>query len=194
MSTTANIGLAKKLNIFAVIISIAVLGLVGVMRIPHFKIDLGIDFSFLPPIHATFNCGVAIALVAALYFVKQKNIEAHKKAIYIAFGLSVLFLVSYVLYHFTTPETVFGDLNGDRKVDANELLEVGNMRSIYLSILFSHIVLAAVIFPFTLFTFIRAYTGQISKHRKMAKWVFPIWLYVAVTGPICYFMLRPYYL
>lgn len=193
MSTQPNVALAKKMNIAAIIVSIAVLGLVGVMRIPHFKIDLGIDFSFLPPLHATFNVGVAISLIAALYFVKQKNIEAHRKAIYIAFGLSFLFLLSYVLYHFTTAETVFGDLNGDRKVDAEEMLQLGSMRTIYLSILFSHIVLAALIFPFTLFTFIRAYTGQIERHRKMAKWVFPFWLYVAVTGPICYLMLMPYY-
>jgi putative membrane protein len=70
---------------------------------------------------------------------------------------------------------------------------VSGIRPFYLVLLLSHIALAAGIFPFILFTFIRAYTNQIERHRKMARWVFPLWLYVAITGPICYFMLSPYY-
>lgn len=119
--------------------------------------------------------------------------EAHRNAMYLAIGLSALFLLSYVAYHFTTPETVFGDMNHDGIVDAAELAAVGSMRTAYLVLLLSHITLAGLIFPFILFTFIRAYTGQFEKHRKMAKWVWPIWFYVAVTGPIVYLMLLPYY-
>lgn len=174
-----NKALAKKLNIVASIITVLVLALVGVMRIPHFKIPTSIDFSFLPPIHAALNTMTAIALIMAVYFVKQKNIAAHQKCNYLALGFSALFLVFYVVYHFTTAETLY--------------CKQGTIRSIYFFILITHIVLAAVIFPFVLFTFIRAYTGQIEKHRKMAKWVFPIWLYVAITGPIVYFMLQPCY-
>ncbi|GJM33182.1 MAG: hypothetical protein DHS20C18_21830 [Saprospiraceae bacterium] len=189
----ANIQLAKKLNVWATVITIVVLILIGLMR--RVKVDLpaGWDFSFLPPFHATVNALTAVVLLIAFYFIKQKNIEAHRKSIYLAIGLSVLFLLSYVAYHFTTPETIFGDANHDGLVDAAELAAVGSMRTIYLVLLLSHIVLAALILPFILFTFIRAYTNQIDRHRKMARWVFPFWLYVALTGPICYIMLMPYY-
>ncbi len=171
--------LAKKLNIAAWITTVIVLALVGVMRIPTMKIDLGIDFTFLPPIHAALNTLTAIALIMAFYFVKQKNIAAHQKCNYWALGFSALFFVFYVLYHFTTSETLY--------------CKQGTIRSIYFFMLISHIVLAGGVFPFVLFTFIRAYTGQIEKHRRMAKWVFPIWLYVAITGPIVYFMLQACY-
>lgn len=190
----ANLALEKKLNKLAWVITVVVLLLVGLMRGPY-KIPLpeGWSLGFLPPFHATVNALTAVMLIAALYFVKTGNIEAHKKSIFLAFGFSAMFLLSYVAYHFTTAETLFGDLNGDRIVDAGEKLEAGFTRTVYFAILISHIVLAAVIFPFTLFTFIRAFTNQIDRHKKMARWVFPIWLYVAITGPVCYWMLSPYY-
>jgi len=183
--------LAKKLNIAAIVISVAVLFLVGLMR--QVKLDVGIDFSFLPPIHASLNALCALSLIAALYFIKTKQVDLHQKAVYTALGLSFLFLLSYVAYHFTTPETIFGDLNGDRDLSPEEIALAGSSRTIYLIILLSHIVLAAVSLPFILFTFIRGYTGQYEKHKKMARWVYPIWLYVAITGPICYLLLAPYY-
>ncbi|PHN05012.1 DUF420 domain-containing protein [Flavilitoribacter nigricans] len=189
----ANLSLARKLNVYAWIISGAVLFLVGLMR--RVKIDLpaGWDMSFLPPFHATLNALTAVVLLVALYFIKQKNIEAHRKAIYVAMGLSVLFLLSYVAYHFTTPETIFGDADGNGVLSDAERLEVAGQRTVYLVLLLTHIVLAALILPFILFTFIRAYTGQFEKHRKMARWVWPLWFYVAITGPIAYYMLAPYY-
>ncbi|MCB0662259.1 MAG: DUF420 domain-containing protein [Saprospiraceae bacterium] len=169
--------LEKKLNRIAWVVTVVVLLLVGMMR--RVKIDVGIDFSFLPPFHATVNAITALVLIYAFIKIKNKQVEAHRKAIYVAIGLSLLFLLSYVLYHFTTEETRFG---GE-----------GAIRYVYFFLLITHVVLAAVIFPFILFTFNRAYTGQFDKHRKMARWVFPIWLYVAITGPICYIMLMPYY-
>lgn len=172
-----NLPLAKKLNIVASIVSAIVLVLVVIMRRIHF--ETSIDFSFLPPFHATLNAFAAVALIASFYFIKNKNIDAHRKANFLALGLSVLFLLSYVIYHFTTEATKFG---GE-----------GTIRYVYFFFLITHVILAAVILPFILFTFIRAYTGQIERHRKMAKWVYPFWLYVAITGPICYLMLRPYY-
>ena len=188
-----NLQLAKKLNIAAWIITAVVLLLVGMMRRVKISLPEGWDFSILPPFHATMNALTAVVLLIAYYFIKQKNVEAHRKAIYVAIGCSVLFLMSYVAYHFTTPETLFGDSNHDGQVSAPELAALGSSRTIYLILLLSHIVLAALTLPFILFTFIRAYTNQIDKHRKMARWVFPLWLYVAITGPICYFMLMPYY-
>ncbi|MCO6475547.1 MAG: DUF420 domain-containing protein [Phaeodactylibacter sp.] len=188
-----NLQLAKQLNTAAWVATGAVLLLVGLMRRVKIPIPDGWDLGFLPPFHATVNALTAVVLVAAYYFIRQKNIEAHRRAIYIAVGLSVLFLLSYVAYHFTTPETIYGDLNRDGSLSAEELAAAGSSRIWYLALLLSHIVLAALIFPFILFTFIRAYTGQYARHRKMARWVFPVWLYVAVTGPVVYYMLMPYY-
>lgn len=172
-----NILLAKKLNIVAYVITAAVLLLVGLMR--QYKIDLGVDFSFLPPVHASFNAIVAVCLILALYFIKSKNIEAHKKSIFAAMFFSFLFLLSYVLYHFTTVETLY--------------CGTGGMRTVYFILLISHIVLAAVSLPFILLTFIRGFTLQVERHKKMARWVWPIWFYVAVSGPLCYLMLKPCY-
>jgi putative membrane protein len=97
----------------------------------------------------------------------------------VAMSLSVLFLLSYVAYHMTSEPTRFGG--------------VGSIRTVYFMLLASHILLAAVSLPFILFTFIAAWTNRFKAHRKLARWVFPLWLYVALTGPICYWMLRPYY-
>ncbi|MEL6718994.1 MAG: DUF420 domain-containing protein, partial [Bacteroidota bacterium] len=110
-----------------------------------------------------------------------------------ALVLSAIFLLSYVAYHFTNDPTIYGDLNGDGILDDAEKGQIGGMRTVYLVLLLTHIVLAAVIFPFILFTFIRAFTNQFAKHKKIARWVYPLWLYVAVTGPILYWMLKPYY-
>ena len=189
----ANLKLEKKLNVAAWIVTGAVLILVGLMRRVKIPLPDGWDFSFLPPFHATLNALTAVVLIAAFYFIKQKNIEAHRKAMFGAIGLSVLFLLSYVAYHFTSPEVIFGDLDADGILNETERAAVAGIRPYYLVLLISHITLAGLILPFILFTFIRAYTNQIERHRKMARWVFPIWLYVAITGPICYFMLMPYY-
>lgn len=175
--TQENLQLAKRLNIAAYIISAVVLGLVVTMR--YISIDLGIDFSFLPPFHASVNAITAVVLILALIFIKQGKVQQHRNAIFLAISLSVVFLLSYVLYHITTPPTTY---EGE-----------GILRGIYFFLLITHVVLAAVIFPFILFTFIRAYTNQFDRHKKMARWVWPIWFYVALTGPICYLMLMPYY-
>ncbi len=171
------IRLEKRLNLLAYVVSAAVLFLVVLMR--RVKLDLGTDFSFLPPFHASLNALTAVILLMALWFIKRKNVQAHRRAIYVAMMTSALFLLSYVLYHFTTPETRYG---GE-----------GLLRYIYFFLLITHVVLAAAVLPFILLTFNRAYTGQFERHKKMARWVFPLWLYVAITGPICYLMLRPYY-
>lgn len=187
--------LEKFLKITTWVITALVLVLVGLMRQPELKIELppGIDFKFLPPIHAALNTGVAILLVAAVLAVKAGRIQAHKALILGAMGLSVLFLLGYVAYHFTNDETIFGDLNGNGLVDSEEFEKVGSTRYVYVVLLITHIVAAGVSLPLILLTFTAAWTNHFRKHRNMARWVFPVWLYVAVTGPICYLMLRPYY-
>jgi putative membrane protein len=170
-----NLKLAKKLNKYAVIVSAAVLILVASMRKIH--IDLGIDFSFLPTIYSITNVLVAICLIRALLFIRQKRIAEHKQMVTIALSLSAAFLLMYVLYHITTPEIKYcGE---------------GAIRTAYFALLITHIVLAAVSFPFILFTFIRGFTMQVEKHKAMSKYVFWVWLYVSITGPIVYLMLRP---
>lgn len=177
MAASSDRALEKRMNVVAYVVSFLVLILVGLMR--RVKIDLGMDFGFLPPFHASLNALTAIILIVAYVFIRQKKVEAHRRAIYAAMACSALFLLSYVLYHFTTPETRFG---GE-----------GGLRYLYFFFLITHVVLAALILPFILLTFNRAYTNQFDRHRKMARWVFPLWLYVALTGPICYLMLKPYY-
>lgn len=193
MSQTANSPLAKKLNTLAWIATGAVLILVALMREVKIPVPEGVSFGWLPPIYSTLNALTAVALVIALVFIKQKKVEQHRKTIYFALACSVLFLLAYVLYHFTTPATLFGDADHNGILSAAEQSAVAGIRPFYLVLLLSHISLAALSLPFILFTFIRAYTGQYERHRKMARWVFPVWLYVAITGPVCYFMLMPYY-
>ena len=151
--------------------------LLGLMR--RYRIETDIDFGFLPGFYSVINAFVAVILIYAVVQIKKGNKKLHQKAMVIALVLSLFFLLSYVVYHFTTPETKYcGD---------------GISRIIYFILLISHIVLAAVTFPFILFTFVRGYLADYQRHKKMAKWVFPLWLYVAITGPIIYLMLRPCY-
>lgn len=187
----ANDSLETKLNRVAWGLSGAVLLLVGLMR--RVKLPSPVDFGFLPPVHAALNALTAGVLVAALLAIKRKQVELHRKLVYAALTTSGLFLLSYVAYHFTKAEVLFGDRNHDGALAADELAAVAGLRPVYLALLASHVVLAAVVLPFVLMTFNRAYTKSFARHRAMARKVFPVWLYVAVTGPVCYLMLRPYY-
>lgn len=186
-----NLALSKKLNIAAWVVTVIVLVFAAIMH--RITLDVGVDFSFLPPLYSALNALTGVVLILALYQIKQKNIQAHQRLMTTAVVLSALFLVGYVIYHLTNPDTKFGDINHDGVLDDGELAAVSGIRTFYLIILISHIILAAVILPFILFTYIRAYTNQIAKHRKMARWVYPLWLYVAVTGPILYWMIKPFY-
>ena len=133
----------------------------------------------LPKINAYLNGGSAVLLVLALVFVKRNNIKGHTLAIYGAMILSLVFLICYVLYHLSTQPTPYG---GE-----------GAMKTVYYVLLITHIILAGIQAPFVLFAFAHAYTGQYQKHKKLVKLAFPIWLYVSITGVICYIMLAPYY-
>ncbi|HPQ21872.1 MAG TPA: DUF420 domain-containing protein [Saprospiraceae bacterium] len=168
----------KQAKILALVLVVLVYMLVGMMRMPT-KLDLGMEFSFLPMVSAILNTLVAICLILAFRAIKSKNVSVHKKYINRAMFLSALFLLSYVLYHFTTVETKYcGE---------------GMMRIIYFTVLISHIVLAGISLPFILFTYILGFYDRVEKHRKLAKWVFPIWLYVAISGPLTYLLLMPCY-
>ncbi len=171
--------------------SAIVLILVYIMR----EVTLNVDWnvSFLPAVNATLNALTAVALLFSLYFVKQRNFVAHRNANATALGLSVVFLLCYVAYHFTTPEVLFGDSNQDGMLSVAERAQVSDIRPVYLVILISHITLAGILLPFILLTTVRALVGKWTLHRRMARYVWPLWLYVAITGPVVYLMLRSYY-
>ena len=185
--------LLKKMKLAVWIISTAVLALVILMQKVKIQLPDGLSFSFLPPFHALLNTLAAISLIMALISIKKGNALVHQRWIYCAMICSFIFLLSYVAYHFTTQETKFGDLNGDRQLSATEIYEAGSTRMVYYVILLSHIALAAISLPFILLTFCYGFTNHFEKHRKLSRKIFPVWLYVAITGPVVYFMLMPYY-
>ena len=137
------------------------------------------DVHYFAFANSIINSGVAILLVAALVAVKKKNIILHKKLMLGALLLSVLFLISYVLHHLFAGDTKYG---GD-----------GVIRYFYYFILITHIVLAAVIMPFILFTAYRGLSGSYAKHKKLARITWPLWFYVSITGVLIYWMISPYY-
>jgi putative membrane protein len=139
----------------------------------------GLDVSALPRLHAVLNGTTALLLLAGYAAIRSRRIRWHKAAMVSAFGLSCVFLVSYVLYHSQAPESSFGG--------------VGWIRPTYFVILISHIALAPVVLPLALYSVIRALRGEFARHRRIARWTFPLWLYVAVTGVVVFLLMVPYY-
>lgn len=135
--------------------------------------------TLLPGLNAIINGTCSVLLLVSLYFIKQKNIVAHKTTNIITFALSSIFLVSYVLYHYFADETIFPIDNP--------------LRPVYLLILVSHIVLAALVLPLVLLSFYHGLLMNVERHKKLVRFTFPIWLYVTVTGVIVYLMISPYY-
>jgi putative membrane protein len=184
----------KNLNIPIIIISITIpLAVAFLIMGPANKINPGFNTSSLPLFHAILNSTTAIFLLASLYFIKNKRIQAHKRANLIAVILSAVFLISYVIYHSSNPSVKYGDLNHDGILNQNEKLEAGSLRYVYYFILSSHIILSGIIIPFVLFTLQGAFQGKIEKHRKLARITWPLWFYVAVTGVVVYIMISPFY-
>ena len=158
---------------FVVFAAVVILGRVKL------EVDLGFDVHIFAAINAVINSAIAVLLIAALWAVKAKKYLLHKQMMMTALLLSVLFLVSYIAHHLLAGDTKFG---GE-----------GPIRTIYYIILVTHIFLAAIILPFILFTAYRALTAEYATHKKLAKYTWPLWLYVAITGPVVYWMISPYY-
>ncbi|MGQ0829276.1 MAG: DUF420 domain-containing protein [Bacteroidota bacterium] len=133
----------------------------------------------LPKLNAMINGTCSFLLLLSLYFIKQKDIATHKKINILTFVLSSVFLLSYITYHWLAQETSFPKDNP--------------LRPVYLAILISHIVLAAVVLPLILLSFHKGLQMQVEKHKKLVRWSYPVWLYVTVTGVIVYMMISPYY-
>lgn len=177
------------IGIFSVVVFTAVVVLGRV------KLDIGVNFDvhIFAKINAFINASIAVLLVAALVAVKQKSYALHKRIMMLALLLSVAFLVSYIAHHLLAGEAKFGDSDHDGLVSEAEKLAMGSMRMVYYIILITHIFLAAIILPFILFTAYRGLTGEYAQHKKIAKITWPLWFYVAVTGPVVYWLISPYY-
>ena len=185
--------LARKLRVTVWIVSAVVLLLVALMRTPY-KIPVSREIEewirILPETMAAINVVVAALLLGGLWCIVRKSYRAHKWFMTTALALSGVFLLCYVTYHFTMFETKFGDSDGNMVVDEKEKAQWGKVRVVYLVILFSHILAAAVSFPMILMTFVHSWTRNFEKHKKLARKTIPIWFYVANTGPHSYWMLH----
>ena len=177
------------IGIFSVVVFVAVTFL------SKFSLDVELPFDkhIFALTNALLNTAVCILLVAALFAVKNGNFQLHKNLMLYAMFLSVLFLVSYIAHHLFAGEAKFGDSNFNGELDAAEAAAVGNTRPFYLILLSTHIILAATSLPFILFTAYRGLTGEYEDHKRKAKRMWPIWFYVAATGPLVYWMIKPYY-
>lgn len=134
---------------------------------------------FLPPIYASINAITAIVLILAVISIKKGNKAKHERLIKTAITLSCLFLLLYVIYHITSTSTPYGG--------------TGTLRYIYFFVLITHIFLSVIVIPFVLITYMRGILGDYEKHKKIARFTFPLWLYVAISGVIVYLLISPYY-
>lgn len=166
----------QLINILSIAIPVAVAILLGIRQ----KVDLGSWTTYLPHLNGIINSLTAILLIMGLYFIRQKNVVAHRTTMLGAFTLGSVFLVSYVLYHLSNESTAFG---GE-----------GWIRPVYYFLLISHIVLSVVVVWFVLKALYFALSGQYDQHRRVVKWAYPIWLYVSITGVVVYLMIKPYYI
>ena len=170
----------KKANILIIIFSVIVF--VAVVFLSRIKLEIELPFNvhLFAKINAVINSMVSFLLLVGLLAVKRGNYRLHKKVMMTAMVLSLLFLVSYICHHLFSDSTSYG---GD-----------GFVKGVYYFILITHIILAAIILPFILFTSYRALIAEWPGHRKLAKITWPIWFYVSVTGVVVYWMISPYYL
>lgn len=172
---------SKTINIVIAVISVAVPALViAMLKITPPEIAHTLNLNVFPKLHAFINSGTTICLLTGLFFIKNKNSRSHRLAMLTALMLSVVFLLSYVVYHTLKAE--------DSKFGGEGLI-----RYVYFFILISHIILSAVVLPFVLKTFSFAFQNNFVQHKKWAKFTYPLWLYVAITGVLVYVFMAPYY-
>ena len=167
----------KRFNKFIAVVSVVIPVVVAVLfgvKLPNVE-----PLSFLPPIYAGINGLTAVLLIVAVLAIKKGNQRVHQRVMTLNILLSVLFLLMYIAYHMTSESTSYG---GE-----------GLVRYLYYFILITHIVLSIALIPLVLRTYAKAYLKDYVGHRALARYTFPIWLYVAVTGVVVYVMISPYY-
>lgn len=172
---------------FVVFAAVVILGRV------QLTVSLNFDVHIFAFINAVINSVIAVLLIAALIAIKNRSFHVHKKLMLTALVLSIIFLLSYITHKLLAGEAVFGDDNHDGILSSVEEVAVSSIRPVYLFILITHIILAAGILPFILFTAYRALIGEYTAHKKLAKYTWPLWFYVAITGPVVYLLISPYY-
>ena len=167
---------------FTFIVSAIVFVAVVLLGRIELNVDLGFNKHLFAKANALINTFVALLLLSGLWAAKDKRYATHKYLMLWAIGLSVLFLLSYICHHLFAGSTPYGDEH------------TGGMSKIfYYSILFTHIPLAGLVLPFILLSAYRAMIGEYDKHKKLVRYTWPIWFYVAVSGVIVYVMISPYY-
>ena len=183
----------KQASILIILVCLIVF--IAITAFASIKIDVKLPFDphIFAGINDALNATVSILLLAALWAVRKHNFELHKKIMLTAILLSVMFLISYIAHHLLTDATKFGDLNLDGIISPEEKEAAGPVRIVYYILLLTHIPLAGIILPFILFTAYRAGTGEYSKHKKLARFTWPVWFYVAVSGVLVYLLIEPYY-
>jgi putative membrane protein len=175
--TSTKVNYVKKYKVWIWAVSIlipVVVAILFMIRIPNVA-----PLNFLPPIYAAINGLTAVVLFLAYLAIRRKNITLHELLMKTAISLSVIFLVMYVAYHMTSDPTPYGGQ--------------GSIRYVYYFILISHILLSIGIIPLVLITYVRAISDLFYDHKKIARYTFPIWMYIAVTGVVVYLMISPYY-
>ena len=195
MNNSDNKTLEQRFKFSIILVSILIPVAVAVLFTVKLK-DFGIEvepLSFLPPIYASINGITALLLVMGVLAIKNGNRKVHERFMTTAIACSIIFLVMYVAYHMTADSTVFGDIDGNKILDAKEKEYAGSTRYVYFFILITHILLSIIIIPLVLITYVRALAARFDKHKKIAKITFPLWLYVALTGVVVYLMISPYY-
>ena len=174
-TSTSRSGTAAAIAAILIVSAAAVLFLFWLIYI-HPAAATSAQFAFLPALNAVLNGLAAIALLIGYTFIRARQIERHRAAMIAAFIFSTLFLVSYIAHH---------ALHGDVRYPLHAAF-----RTFYLWLLASHILLAVVALPVVLITFFFSLSGRIPQHRKIARWTFPLWLYVSLSGVATYVMLR----
>lgn len=166
---------------WALILTVSFVVFAAVVLLSKIKLDVnpGFDIHIFAKINAFINSIVAFLLLVGLLAVKQSKYRLHRKIMLSAILLSTLFLVSYIFHHLLSGDTKFGG--------------TGSIRYVYFIILITHIFLAAIILPFILFTAYRALVAEWPAHRKLARFTWPVWFYVSVSGVLVYLMISPYY-
>lgn len=183
----------KKARTVILIFSAVVFVLVSALGKYKLNVELGFDEHIFAKANAVINSAVAVLLLAGLFCARTKRYRTHKKIMLTAMVLSVLFLISYMLHHLFAGEARFGDINHDGILSETEKIAAGSIRYFYYALLGVHILLAGIVLPFILFTAYRALINENAAHRKLAKITWPVWFFVAVSGPVVYLMISPYY-
>jgi len=155
--------------------------------------DLGPWVHKLPKLNVTVNSLTIIVLLLALAMIKNGKEKLHRNLMLLALGLGSLFLVSYLTYHANVPSTLYGDNNHDHILSAAEQLAAGSWRTVYLVILLLHILFAVLGLPLVLLALYHGINDNRQAHKKIVRFTYPVWMFIAVSGVIVYFLISPYY-